>query len=1110
MAPVQQEPEIQFAQRLASNERPMRTKAIKKLRKYIRVRSQKIQGGFEGDELLKLWKGLFYCLWMQDKPLLQEELSNQISGLIHSFQNIQSQFMFLETFLQTIKREWTGIDRLRMDKFFQLVRFVFRNTFEMMKRKEWETSVVTRFLELLTAQVLHSSSGAPCGLQFHILDIYMTELAAVGSAELTAAQNMTFIDPFCKTASKTKDRILLRAICSSIFSAIVDQAPFAIEDLLKEVKATGGGAEESDSGQASEEEEGLEKDPPKGKKTAKEALKKNTGGQTNGTVSTEEDDDDDEEDGLGDEDDDEMLHMESDSESEMPDDAGIGPVLQFDYLSLADRLFGLARRSNTPSHNRQRLYKVVKTLRDLSEGVFPQDEYPEEVSTDEDDDEMFGSRKRMKRGRGFGEEEEEEESSPAKKWKGKKKDSKARTSDQTAATDDSKPAETPGDSNNKKKKKKKRRRKKKKTTGEVKTEEQNGVAAKSEVKVEEDTTPASAPQTADSKDAETEPSIPAKGTDTGASLLKEKAKVVAMETGVQSGTPQDVVVGNLSSVTVMEVDQKKQSETPVPDATSSKKKNIKKPKTPAPKQKEEVAEPAKSAPETATTTPSRRKNTKQEPEEQTTVEEVEMALETVDETTATPPKKKRRRRRNKVKRNAETDTTQVDLEPDSTPAEEPPVDLRIAATPLKKKKLKVAKAGEESAGGETRPGTEADVLVVDTKVEPACVATSTPLKKKKHATAEEQSVEAEGETPPKADANLTLIDAEVQTLEAATPTPLKKKKHATAEVQTLEAATPTPLKKKKYATAEVQTLEAATPTPLKKKKYATAEVQTLEAATPTPLKKKKYATAEVQTLEAATPTPLKKKKHATAEVQTLEAATPTPLKKKKHPTAEVQTLEAATPTPLNKKNKSSGLVEQEPETTTVEESVSEEQPTDADLDTPLKKGKKKRKVPVVIEFEAEVNGMAGGKKAKLSNDSRELSTPVSAKKTKKMTPKKAGAESDFITFQNHATIPTPLFFKTTKGSPSTPLSSKKKCPTPKSESKKVTFGLNKNKTAEFRKTDRSLLVSPEGSSRVPFDPQQKPLFGVLKSPEASLTKSTKKTKSTLKTTPKRPTAADFF
>ena len=123
---------------------------------------------------------------------------------------------------------------------------------------------------------------------------------------------------------------------------------------------------------------------------------------------------------------------------------------------------------------------------------------------------------------------------------------------------------------------------------------------------------------------------------------------------------------------------------------------------------------------------------------------------------------------------------------------------------------------------------------------------------------------------------------------------------------------------------------------------------------------------------------------------------------------------------------------------------------------------------------------------------------MSAKKTKKMTPKKAGAESDFITFQNHATIPTPLFFKTTKGSPSTPLSSKKvllqnlqsyyfskllphhlsltsvyiweflvifyllffpqkKCPTPKSESKKVTFGLNKNKTAGIRGQDSTLF-----------------------------------------------------
>lgn len=60
-------------------------------------------------------------------------------------------------------------------------------------------------------------------------------------------------------------------------------------------------------------------------------------------------------------------------------------------------------------------------------------------------------------------------------------------------------------------------------------------------------------------------------------------------------------------------------------------------------------------------------------------------------------------------------------------------------------------------------------------------------------------------------------------------------------------------------------------------------------------------------------------------------------------------------------------------------------------------------------------------------DSKEPSTPVNAKKTKKMMLKKAkgGEESDFITLQNHATIPTPIFFKRAKGSPSTSLSSKK-------------------------------------------------------------------------------------
>merc|ERR1739838_806901 len=197
------------------------------------------------------------------------------------------------------------------------------------------------------------------------------------------------------------------SICKEIFRTIIDQAPFAVQDLMRELKAAG--AKDSDSGQASEEDEEIEAED-----VPEKTLKKSAGKQLNGTKSNE-----DEEDDL-DDDEDELLHLEEDSDTEIPDEEeDMGPILQFNYTGLADKLFQLASRSNTPSYNRQKLYKIIKMLRDLSEGVFPQDEYPEEVSTDEDDD-MFGSRSRVKRvKRRKGEDVEDTRGPAAKKAKGK-------------------------------------------------------------------------------------------------------------------------------------------------------------------------------------------------------------------------------------------------------------------------------------------------------------------------------------------------------------------------------------------------------------------------------------------------------------------------------------------------------------------------------------------------------------------------------------------------------------------------------------------------------------------------------------------------------------------
>ncbi|KAJ3591597.1 hypothetical protein NHX12_006730 [Muraenolepis orangiensis] len=999
-----QEPEIQFAQRLASNEKPIRSKAIKKLTKYIMVRSHQSKGGFTSEELLKLWKGLFYCLWMQDKPLLQEELSNQISGLFHCFQTADGQLMYLEAFLQTVKREWTGIDRLRMDKFYQLVRFIFRQTFEVLKKREWDASLVNRFLEMLTSQVLQGTGTAPSGLQFHILDLYLTELGRVGSVELSADQNLTLIIPFCKVVAKTKDHILFKAICNSIFSTIIDQAPFAIEDLLREMKA----AEDSDndSGQASQggEEEEEEEEEMKEKPVRKKSKKKAKGKLVNGTKSKVAEDDEDDD-----------LSLEE-LDTALPDDEGSEPVLQFDYAALADKLFEFASRGNAPNHNRQRLYKIIKILRDLSEGVFPQDGYPEEVSTDEDD-EMFCSRQRMKRkvSRNSKEEEEEKEAPAAKK--NKKRGKKTEESNDGEDTKDSEDEEEPA--------KKKKRRKKKKAGGEVEKAGEVEVEKAGEVEVEkagevevekaEVATPTETQATAEDQSKQSPPAVTEAAGQAPLKTMSNKRK-----RGKKSITPAEPTSQVAEPPT--ETQEQEASVGPAPPGGSP------------------AVEPD------ASTVQKGKKNNKKS----LVVEAVANGVEA-------------------VANGVEAVANGVEAVANGVEAVANGVEAVANGVEAVANGVEAVANGVEAAP--TPPGEAAPDATGDSDK-----TTTTPPKKRnrrrsrKSLTALDVADEA---SAPEAPATTQAPEATTETTETAT--------------KTTETATPAKGKKRKASRAA-----AGVKGQLEAKSAADCEpMQPTEgAATPkkNKIKTKKNANkpeaecpeADDVVVAVDAPTPQKKKNKKTSKTE--EAAEP---KQDQAPSA----VAVATPT-LKKKKKKATAAEEEKDAT-------QEHPEVPDTPaTPVSQTmvqKKKRKIPVVFEFEAdEVNSLAS--------------------KETLVTPKKAklqNARKELVSFQKKTIIPTPLFFRT-KGTPQS-----KKPQTPKSDTKKVTFGLKNNKTAEFRKSDRSLLLTPEGSSRVPFDPTQKPKFGVLKSPGPAspmvFRKTPKPSKKTPNGTPKqRPTAADFF
>jgi ribosomal RNA-processing protein 1 len=63
--------------------------------------------------MAKLWKGIFYCFWMSDKPVVQQALAADLAELLLNIKDTRASLDFLKGFWDMIVREWAGIDRLR-------------------------------------------------------------------------------------------------------------------------------------------------------------------------------------------------------------------------------------------------------------------------------------------------------------------------------------------------------------------------------------------------------------------------------------------------------------------------------------------------------------------------------------------------------------------------------------------------------------------------------------------------------------------------------------------------------------------------------------------------------------------------------------------------------------------------------------------------------------------------------------------------------------------------------------------------------------------------------------------------------------------------------------
>jgi ribosomal RNA-processing protein 1 len=122
-------------------------------------------------------------MWHSDRPLPQQALASSLASLPLSIFP-DNRIPFLRAFWQTMAREWTGIDVLRMEKFLLLVRRYVGTTFELCAQSGWESEVVKAQLAVMDEVPLNvEDMRLPNGLRFHVIDIFVDELERAGALE---------------------------------------------------------------------------------------------------------------------------------------------------------------------------------------------------------------------------------------------------------------------------------------------------------------------------------------------------------------------------------------------------------------------------------------------------------------------------------------------------------------------------------------------------------------------------------------------------------------------------------------------------------------------------------------------------------------------------------------------------------------------------------------------------------------------------------------------------------------------------------------------------------------------------------------------------------------
>ncbi|KAF2857984.1 nucleolar protein-like protein NOP52 variant [Piedraia hortae CBS 480.64] len=210
-----------FIKQLTSSDRQCRDRALEALRAFLHHHKEP----FTTTDFLKLWKGLYWSLWLQDKPRNQQQLARHIASLADELPDRAQQRRFFEAFWLTMARVWSSIDSHRINKFMYLVRLSLGKVWECCVQSEWDVA----WTDMLQAGPLDAQDASvPDGLRFHLVDIYVDELCKADEKRQSPLNEA--LRPLRKLCMETSNKALRRRAQEALQDERLAEWPSEIED----------------------------------------------------------------------------------------------------------------------------------------------------------------------------------------------------------------------------------------------------------------------------------------------------------------------------------------------------------------------------------------------------------------------------------------------------------------------------------------------------------------------------------------------------------------------------------------------------------------------------------------------------------------------------------------------------------------------------------------------------------------------------------------------------------------------------------------------------------------------------------------------------------------